>query len=163
MPQRTRGRCAGGGSGGKHWLSGSREGVAITGLHAREDLCQAFFPAYQGEFLLDTAMEILTLRELIPPACVPGLARTATLADLETVARMLQAFQREALGKETTLEAMAEKSMLGASERGKCTFRDPRGHPCLYGTNQPGAGLRAPASAACTLRQNTAAGATAKL
>ena len=84
VPQRTRGKMC--------WRGQRREalgclaperGVAITGLHAREDLCQAFFPAYQGEFLLDTAMEILTLRELIPPACVPGLARTATLADLK--------------------------------------------------------------------------------
>lgn len=109
------------------WLQ--REGVAITGLHAREDLCQAFFPAYQGEFLLDTAMEILTLRELIPPACVPGLARTATLADLETVARMLQAFQREALGKETTLEAMAEK-YAGRIREGKVyLFETPEGIP----------------------------------
>lgn len=73
------------------------EKIPITGVNGREDLCRPFMEAWNGKFRLRTAMDIMVLRHLIDPPNVSGQVRLARLEDLETIARWMCAFTREAL------------------------------------------------------------------
>lgn len=77
-----------------------REGVAIRGVMACKALCDAFTAAHGGQFALNTAMDIMVLKELIEPPAVPGRPRPAAEGDVPQIAEWHRAFYREALGEE---------------------------------------------------------------
>lgn len=77
-----------------------REGTAIRGVMACRALCDAFITAYGGRFTLNTAMDIMVLKELIEPPAAPDRPRLAVEGDVPQIVEWHRAFYREALGEE---------------------------------------------------------------
>lgn len=76
-----------------------RENIGLAGVTARKDLADAFIEAYGGTFTLRGSMDILVLREAVPPGAVPGAVRKTTAADLDLVVRWLQGFYMDIFGE----------------------------------------------------------------
>lgn len=90
------------------WLR--KERLPIAGVTGREDLCQAFMGAYDGEFTQRNIMDIMVLTELIEPPAVSGTVRQAKEEDLETICQWVHAFYQEALHEKADPEGVRQRN-----------------------------------------------------
>lgn len=100
----------------------------VNGVTASKALCGAFCSAYGGAFTLRSAMNILVLKELTEPLAAPGKVRKATMNDLELLAEWDQAFHREAVHEEHSLEEMWEHAKAYIQKNGYL-WENPDGQP----------------------------------
>lgn len=105
------------------------KGIPIPGINARKDLCGAFRPAYGGTFRLHTAMDIMVLRELVPPPAVPGRVRKACGADLERLTEWGMAFHREVIHDGAGAAEIRQKYAEHVEQKAVALFETPEGVP----------------------------------
>ncbi len=103
--------------------------IEITGVTARDALCQAFMAAYGGEFTLRENLDIMVLETLIEPPPCPGTVQKAALSDLDLIVDWKCATIREALNEEPVPERVRETTLDQLKRSVVWLMRDPSGEP----------------------------------
>ena len=103
--------------------------IEITGVTARDALCQAFMAAYGGKFTLRETLDIMVLSTLIEPPPCPGTVQKAAMSDLDLIVDWKCAIIREALHEEPVPERVRETTIGQLKRSVVCLKRDPSGEP----------------------------------
>ena len=103
--------------------------IEITGVTGRDSLCRLFMKAYDGEFRLREALDIMVLETLIVPPPCPGTVQKAAMSDLDLIVDWKCALIREAIGEEPVPEQLRETTLDQLKRSVVWLMRDPSGEP----------------------------------